>query len=78
MEQQMREGEEEVEAISNLLSVYNLREAEDSKVATDMDVKKDGLDKDFMGRMKRKGEISETFWRLDQEDLLIISIGIQG
>lgn len=43
-----------------------------------MDVEKDGLDKDFMGRMKRNKEISETFWRLNQEDLLIISIGIQG
>lgn len=43
-----------------------------------MDVEKDGLDKDFMGGMKRKEEISETFWRLNQEDLLIISIGIQG
>lgn len=43
-----------------------------------MDVEKDGLDKDFMRRMRRKEEISETFWRLNQKDLMIISIGVQG
>lgn len=43
-----------------------------------MDVEKDGPDKDCMWKMKRKWEIAETFWRLNQEDLLIISIGIYG
>lgn len=39
-------------------------------------MEKDGFDKDFMRRMKRKEEISETFWRLNHGDLLILSIGI--